>query len=131
MLVHDHGTAGASGAGRIRFLMAIGSLGKWNQDRGGSADGQLTEAACTRSADRQIGMLQQAGDLITEGEFHQVRMLKLSDFRVVATSEMHDPASLLQQLRNHSADHAVEPDRALAATDHHQQRAVADRHPVR
>ena len=112
MLVNDHSPAGACGAGRICLLMAIGSLGKRDQDRRGSADGQLTEAASARAAYGQIGMLQQAGDLIAERAFHQVRMMKLSDFRVIAAGEVHDPATLFQQFGHHSAHHPVESNRS-------------------
>ena len=98
VLMHDHGRTKRRGTGGIGILMAIGGLGEGHQHAGSSADGEFAEASGTGSADGQVGMLQQPGDVIAEAALHQVGVTQLVDLGVVSSSEMHHPAPLIQEV---------------------------------
>ena len=52
-------------------------LGEGHQHAGSPADGEFAEASSTGSADGQVGMLKQAGDVITEASLGQVGVMLL------------------------------------------------------
>ena len=131
VLVDDHSPALLSGTGGVGLLVLIRRLGERHQDRGGSAHRQFTQTAGAGTAHRQVGMLQQARDLVAEGLLHQQRVLHLAHFGVVAAGEVHHTAALLEQWRQHSPHHAIQPHGPLAAADYHQQWTPAFRHPCR
>ena len=64
--------------------MAIGGLGEGHQHAWSPADGEFAEASGTCSADGQVGMLQQPGDVIAEAAFGQVGVLQLVDLGIVS-----------------------------------------------
>jgi hypothetical protein len=60
---------------------------------------QFAEAAGTGSANRQVGMLQQAGDVVAEATFHQPGVLEFTHVGIVAPREMHHPTALAPTAR--------------------------------
>ena len=76
--MHDHGSPKRSGAGCVGLLMLVCRLGEGHQDGWGATDGQFTQAAGARTADGEIGMLQQTRHLMTERLFHQVGVIEFS-----------------------------------------------------
>ena len=131
VLVHDHGATQFGGAGGIGVLVLIGCLGEGHQDAGRAAHRQFTQAARTGTANRQVGMLQQAGDVVAEAAFHQPGVLQFTHVGIVAPREMHHPTAPFQQLGKHGPHHPVEAEGALASAHHHQQRPRAGGRPVR
>ena len=75
-------------------------------------------------------MLQQAGYLVAEAAFHQLRMLQLLEVGIVVAGEVHHPAALLQQSWQRRTHHAVQTDGPLTAAHHHHQRACAGWDPA-
>ena len=130
VLVHDHRSANGGRAGGIGVLVLIRRLGEGHQNGGGAAHRQFAEAAGTGSADHQIGVLQQPGDVIAERAFHQRRVVEAAGFGVLAAAQMHHPATGGEQVGQHGAHHAVQAHGTLAAAHHHQERAIAMGCPV-
>jgi len=76
VLGDDHGPASGDGSGGIGVPGAIGRLGETAPGRGGfAADGPAHCEGCRPlgAADGQIGVLEQAGQLIAEGTLHNSR----------------------------------------------------------
>ena len=111
--------------------MLIGGLGEGHQHGGCSAHGQFTQAAGTGSADGEVGVLEQGRNLIAERLLHQQRVFDATHIGVIAAGEMHHAAAAAEQGRKDHACHPIQPQSALASTDHHQQGAIALRDPHR
>ena len=120
MLADDDGRTNSSCGFGIGSLVIIGGLRERHQNRRRTADGQFTEAASTGATDGEIRVLQQGRHLIAEGALHIGGVLQLALFGVLVSTEMHDAATLLQQLRGSSPHHPVEPYGSLAAANHQQ-----------
>ena len=99
--------------------MAIGGLGEGHQHAGSPADGEFAEASGTGSANGQVGMLKQAGDVIAEASFGQVGVTQLVDLRVIPSGEVNHSAPLIQEGGQDRSHHPVEPNSALTSSHHH------------
>ena len=131
VLPHDHSGPLGGGGGGVGVLVAIGGGWVGHQDRGGAGYRQFAEAAGAGAADRQVGVLQQARQLIAERSFHHTGEVQAAGLGVVAAGEMHHPAAGGGQLRDQGPHHPVEAHGPLAAPHHQHQGPSARRHPVR
>ena len=105
--MHDRGNPKRRNTGGVGILMRSAAWGKGTSTVS-SADGEFTEASGTGTADGQVGMLQQPGDVIAEAALGQVGVTQLVDLGIVSSCEMHHPA-LIQEVGQNGAHHAFSP----------------------
>ena len=129
MLMNNHGTSELRSAGGIGILVTVCCLGERHQHRRGAANRQLAETAGPSATDDEISMLKQAGNVIAEGAFGQQRMLDAPHLRVIASGEVHNPATPLQKVRKNRANHAIQAHCPLTAPHDHQEWTGSSRNP--
>ena len=123
MLPHDHGGPQLGRSGGIGILVAIGGGGIGHQDCRGAGHRQFAQGAGATAADHQVGVLQQAGDLVAEGPLHHAGRQRLARLGVVAAGEVHHPHPGRREPGQQGPQHAVEAEGPLAAAHHQQQGA--------